>query len=60
MCECGQSCDGLRLAANVRPVRDNWRFVTSAVLTIPHIAGTSELIDADRLGTKVITLEALQ
>jgi hypothetical protein len=60
MCECGQSCDGLRLAANVRPVVDNWRFVTSAVLTIPHIAGTSELIDADRLGTNVITLEALQ
>ena len=39
---------------------DNWRFVTSAVLSIPHIAGTSELIDADRLGTNVITLEALQ
>jgi len=60
MCECGQFSDGLRLAANVRPVVDNCRFVTSAVLSIPHIAATSEFIDADRLGTKVITLEAPQ
>jgi hypothetical protein len=60
MCEGGQSCDGLRLAANVRPVADNCRFVTSAALSIPHIAATSEFIDADRLGTNVITLEALQ
>jgi hypothetical protein len=48
MCECGQFSDGLRLAANVRPVADNWRFVTSAVLSIPDIAGTSVLVDADR------------
>jgi hypothetical protein len=60
MCEGGQSCNGVRLAANVRPVVDNWRFVTSAVLPIPHIAGTSELMDADPLGTNVITLEVLQ
>ena len=50
-------CDWQRMC--VRFV-DNWRFVTSAVLSIPDIAGTSELIDADRLGTNVITLEALQ